>query len=278
MYKSGVYQIILKEDGRSYVGSAIDIKKRWNNHKSKANSNTDMQVIARAIAKHGFENFEWKILEECSVENLIEREQYWLDKIRPFADENHGFNVRKIAKSNYGIKRSIESRKKQSQTMLGVAKTEEHKKNMSKSWHNSRDENYYKMLSERVSGDKNPAKRPEVRQKISASMTGKTWKHNKDRVQAHIDKRKGKKYSDAAKANMKAAQQKNKTRSPKAKENFYIAQRVLYEITSPEGNTFQIYSRELKLFCKEHNLTYANLIGTAKTNKFYKKGWKAKVI
>lgn len=278
MYKTGIYQIVLKDDGRSYIGSAMNIEKRWKAHRDKSKPGPDRQVISRAIAKYGIENFEWKILEECSVENLIDREQFWLDQIRPFVDEGNGFNVRKIAKSNLGIKRTVESRQKQSKTMQGKPKTESHKKNMSKNWHKSRNDEYYKKLSERVSGDKNPAKRPEVRQKISKAMTGKTWKDDIERVNKHIQQRKGKKRSKTARANMKAAQQKNKTRSDKAKENFYLAQRVLYEITSPEGHVFRIYSRELKLFCKENNLTYANLITTAKTKKPYKGGWKAEIV
>jgi len=278
MCKSGVYQIILREDGRSYIGSAVDILARWQAHKNNAlNEKLKVkQVVSRALRKHGLENFDWKVLEYCSKETLIEREQHYLDTIRPFADEGNGFNVRKIAKSNKGIIRSVEAREKQSKTMLGVPKTEEHKRNMSLNWHKNRGEEYYQQLSEKVSGDKNPAKRKEVREKISKANTGRTWKNDVERVKRHSAQRKGKTYSDEAKANMKLAQQKNKTRTPEAKEKFYLAQRKLYEITSPEGEVFQIYSRELKQFCKEKGFQYTNLIGTATTGKPYKKGWLAK--
>jgi group I intron endonuclease len=278
MCKSGVYQIILKEDGRSYVGSAINIKSRWRSHKLSSKSNKSKQVIAKALQKYGEHNFEWKVLEYCLIEDLVTREQFWLDTIRPFADEGNGFNIRKIADSNFGIVRTLEARKKQSNTMKGVPKSESHKQRMSEVWHLSRTPEYFKALSDRMSGDKNPAKRPEVAAKISESMKGKTWKEDTSRIAKHINARTGKKYSEEAKKNMSLAQQKNKTRSKEAKESFYLAQRNLYEITSPTGTVLQLYSRELKVFCKDSQLSYANLITTAKTNKPYKGGWQVKLV
>jgi len=77
---------------------------------------------------------------------------------------------------------------------------------------------------------------------------------------------------------MSEAQRKNNTRSEVAKEKFYLAQRKLYEIMRPDSSVFQMYSRELKSFCSENGLSYANLITTAKTNRPYKGGWLAKLV
>lgn len=278
MSKSGVYQIILKLDGRSYVGSAVNIDARWRNHVSASKRNKTKQVIARALAKHGPENFEWLVLEYCDIDQLLTREQHWLDSIRPFADEGNGFNVRKIADSNLGITRSLAAREKQSNSMKGFLKTESHKQRMREVWHQSRSEEYYQALSDRIKGDRNPAKRPEVAAKISKSMKGKSWKHDLERVDKHIAERKGKRFSEEKKANMRIAQQKNKTRSAEAKEKFYLAQRKLYEVTKPDGSLLTLYSRELKIFCAENQLQYGNLITTAKTGKTYKGGWKARLV
>lgn len=278
MSKSGVYRIILKSDGRSYVGSSYDIPGRWRDHIYAAKRPNTKQVIARAIAKYGKDSFDWVVLESCTVDQLIIREQYWLDTIRPFADENNGFNVRKIADSNIGIKRTVESRKKQSKTMTNVPKSEEHKQHMRDNWHKNRGLEYYEQCRERMIGDKNPARRPEVADKISKSCAGNTWKDDKERVAKHIALRTGSKRDEKAKANMRSAQQKNNTRSAEAKEIFYLAQRKLYKITTPTGETFEMYSRELKSYCKDHNLGYPNLISSAKTGKPYKKGWLAKLI
>jgi group I intron endonuclease len=38
--------------------------------------------IDRALLKHGFSNFKLEILEYCSKQDVITREQYYLDKLR----------------------------------------------------------------------------------------------------------------------------------------------------------------------------------------------------
>lgn len=256
---SGVYKITLIKDRRIYIGSAADIHRRWKWHK-----NSQVQLIGKMIKKYGKSAFIFEILEEVEPikEKLEEREQYYLDTLRPFPwNNNCGFNLSPTAYSPLGIKRSEETKKK-----------------MKEVWHRTRTDEYFNQLSEKIKGDKNPAKLPEVRKKISESMLGKTWKHDTDRVEKHRQQRIGKKYSEESKKKMKLAQQKNNTRSDEAKEKFYLAQRKLYEITTPEKNTFTMYSRELKQYCKDKNLSYANLITTSKTLKYYKGGWIAKLI
>lgn len=256
---SGVYKITLTVDGRIYIGSAADIHKRWKWHR-----NSRVQLIGKMIKKYGKDAFVFEVIEEVEPikEKLEEREQYYLNTLQPFPwNNNRGFNLCPNAYTPLGIKRSEETKQK-----------------MRESWHKNRGEEYYKQLSKNVQGDKNPAKRQEVRKKISEAMTGKTWKHDKERMQKHIAARKGKKYSDQARANMKAAQQKNKTRSAEAREKFSLAQRKLYQITDPNGNTFEMCSRDLKVFCKENSLSYSNLITTAKTGKYYKKSWIARLV
>jgi group I intron endonuclease len=256
---SGVYKITLKEDGRIYIGSSADIYLRWKWHK-----NSQVQLIGKMIQKYGKDAFIFEIVEEVSATKakLEEREQYYLDTLQPFPwNKNRGFNLSPTA-----------------YTCLGVKRSEETKKKMREAWHTNRGAAYYKQLSENVKGDKNPAKRLEVRDKISKSRLGQTWKDDPGRMTKHIAARKGKKYSDESKKNMSIAQQKNNTRSVRAKETFYLAQRNLYEITKPDSTMFQMYSRELKLFCVTHKLQYANLVTTAKTNKPYKGGWIAKLL
>jgi len=276
---SGVYKITLKKDGRCYIGSSIDIVGRWQNHKYAANSiREEVQVITRAIRKYGKDAFDWEVLEECATSLLIEREQFYLDTLQPFTTNKLGFNIRRTAESNLGIVRSIETRAKQSRTMAGVPKSAEHRRNMSKNWRAKRSDDYFERCSIRFRGDKNPTKNPDVRKKISLAMTGKTWKEDAERVRKHIENRKGKPLSDKAKANMKIAQQKNNTRSAEAKRKFYLAQRRLYKITDPSGICFNMYSRELKIFCQDNKLSYANLITTARTLKPYKGGWTATLL
>jgi group I intron endonuclease len=256
---SGVYKITLSHDGRIYIGSAANIPLRWQWHRGSSK-----QLIGKMLKKYGTENFIFEVIEEVEPmkEKLEEREQYYLDTLQPFPwNSNKGFNLSPNA-----------------YTCLGVRRSEETKQKMRDSWHANRGEEYFKALSDRVKGDNNPAKRPEVAKKISESRKGQTWKHDTQRLEKHIASRKGRKCSGQALENMKTAQQRNKTRSVEAKEKFYMAQRKLYEVTGPDTSTFQMYSRELKLFCSENGLQYSNLITTAKTKKPYKGGWIAVLI
>lgn len=257
---SGIYKITLIADGRIYIGSSYDINKRWYWH-----IHSTKQLIGKMIKKYGKEAFLFEVIEEVEPTKMLleQREQHYLDTLQPFPwINNNGFNLCPTAYTPLGIKRSSATKKK-----------------MSDSWHISRDsESYRQQLSDRIKGDNNPAKRPEVAAKISKSRMGQTWSHDLERVNRHKLSRLGTTRSEETRQKMSLAQQKNNTRSAEAKEKFYLLQRNLYEITKPDNTTFQMYSRELKEFCLENKLQYSNLISTAKTGKLYKKGWKAVLI
>lgn len=111
--KTGIYKLTLIKDGRIYIGSSVNIKKRWEGHKSASTIEDDsIQYIQKALRKYGINAFSWEIMELCSEELLIEREQHYLDILQPFPRLNQGFNIREIADSNLGIKFSDEAKQK----------------------------------------------------------------------------------------------------------------------------------------------------------------------
>jgi group I intron endonuclease len=57
-------------------------------------------IIYKALLAHGFENFTLEILEYCDLSVLIEREQYYLDLLKP------EYNILKFAGSSLGVKHS----------------------------------------------------------------------------------------------------------------------------------------------------------------------------
>ena len=73
---TGIYKITNKINGKSYIGQSINIKKRWENHKCM-NGNKEYPIY-RAFRKYGVENFKFEVLEECEVEELAERELYYI--------------------------------------------------------------------------------------------------------------------------------------------------------------------------------------------------------
>ena len=96
---SGVYKITNKINGKFYIGSAINCFKRWC---KKYNEH-----LESAFKKYGKENFIFEIIENVEdTSKLIEREQYYMDLLKP------EYNKRSIASSNLGIKASDETRYK----------------------------------------------------------------------------------------------------------------------------------------------------------------------
>jgi hypothetical protein len=78
----GIYRIVNKNNNRSYIGQSINIKMRVNQHfrnAFNANTHTYNYPISRAIRKYPREDFEIETLETTTLENLTEREQYWIN-------------------------------------------------------------------------------------------------------------------------------------------------------------------------------------------------------
>ena len=72
----GIYKIQNKINNKCYIGQSINIDRRWKEHKRKYYF--EDTKFYRAIRKYGLENFEFSIIEECSPEDLDERENYWI--------------------------------------------------------------------------------------------------------------------------------------------------------------------------------------------------------
>ena len=102
MIIAGVYQITNQINGKFYIGSSVDVRKRWNNHKHYVSGSKSglCSYIHRAIRKYGIGNFTFTVLEECAPvkEVLLAREQHYLDTLKP------EYNVLPTAGSNLGFK------------------------------------------------------------------------------------------------------------------------------------------------------------------------------
>lgn len=114
--KSGIYKIIniITITNNIYIGSAIYLKSRKSGHfynliKNKHHN----KKLQNSFNKHGKENFIFEVLEFCEKENLITREQHYLDTLKP------KYNILKIAGSSLGRKRSLKERQENSLRKLG---------------------------------------------------------------------------------------------------------------------------------------------------------------
>lgn len=77
--------------------------------------------IYSAILKHGYHNFQLEILEYCTKENAVSREQYYIDLLNP------EYNLNPTAGSRFGANITEESRVKMSTAAQGRKHTEETK-------------------------------------------------------------------------------------------------------------------------------------------------------
>lgn len=90
---TGIYKITNIINGKVYVGQAVDIKRRWQEHCSHSFSPTHISynhTIHRAIRKYGIENFTFEVLEECAETLLNEKEIYWIAKLN---SKQNGYNM-----------------------------------------------------------------------------------------------------------------------------------------------------------------------------------------
>lgn len=93
---TGIYKITNLINGKSYIGQSADIKRRWRNHKSCCTNTNNRQhnnELYLDMYKYGLDNFNFEILEECSKEQLLEREEYWINECKTYEfgyNKTHG--------------------------------------------------------------------------------------------------------------------------------------------------------------------------------------------
>ena len=88
----GIYKITNKINNHCYIGQSINIHERWQEHKKTAfnpQKNSYNYPLYRAFRKYGIENFLFEIIEECDVDNLTTREQYY---IKYYDTYHNGYN------------------------------------------------------------------------------------------------------------------------------------------------------------------------------------------
>lgn len=72
----GIYKITRKENGKSYIGQSNNIERRFQEHQTKGEKSRIPLDIA--IQKYGKDAFTYEIIEECTPQELNQKEQYWI--------------------------------------------------------------------------------------------------------------------------------------------------------------------------------------------------------
>ena len=210
---SGIYKIESQiKPNRCYIGSSVNIKKRWNHHYNDLRNNKHYsQKLQRHYNKYGEHDLLFSIIENCDKDKLIEKEQYYIDLHEPYFNNSPtagnvtGFKrsketINKQRKSMIGKKWTKEQRERFSNKVKGIPKSKEHKKKLSEALKGrklqKRSQEHCNNISKAVTGSNNPmyGKTPwnkgmagnypeEIRKKISAGKKGKpAWNKGKIKI------------------------------------------------------------------------------------------------
>lgn len=99
-----------------YIGSSTNLWRRlkahYNQSKTKSIQNKHPKLYNH-ISKYGINAYSYRVIEVCSNEKLLEREQYWIDKA--FEDiyiSKHILNILRKTGSTQGYRHTEEAKKK----------------------------------------------------------------------------------------------------------------------------------------------------------------------
>ena len=115
---SGIYKFTNKLNGKIYIGSSKNLAKRFSQYFNISYISTvkNKLTISRALIKYGYFNFSIEILEYCDPSMLLNREQHYIDELKPT------YNIAKIAGSTLGVKKATQEEAKNniSKALKGV--------------------------------------------------------------------------------------------------------------------------------------------------------------
>ena len=112
MKKCGIYLIFNLVSGKRYVGSSINIYNRFHEHIHILKRNeAHNKHLQNSWNKYGEESFVFQVLEYCEPKVQFEREQYYIDLIKP------EYNLTLNVVANTGHKVEEETKKKISSTL-----------------------------------------------------------------------------------------------------------------------------------------------------------------
>lgn len=103
--KVGIYRWVQKNLNKSYIGGSSNLTRRlanYYNYNYLVDPKRNM-TIHKALLKYGYSEFRLDILEYCSKEEVLAREQYYLDLLSP------EYNILKTAGSSQGYKHTSET-------------------------------------------------------------------------------------------------------------------------------------------------------------------------
>jgi hypothetical protein len=110
--KSGIYMFTNKLTNDIYIGQSINLANRFKNYFNISYlKHKESLVFSSALIKYSYSNFSITILEICDISELVTREQYYFDILKP------EYNTLKIAGSSLNQKHTEETKYKFSSSL-----------------------------------------------------------------------------------------------------------------------------------------------------------------
>lgn len=162
---SGIYEVVNSTNGRRYVGSSVDIRRRLNQHRAALRrGDHHNSYLQSAWNKHGESAFEFRVVSVCDADVLIEREQEAFREMKPeynlspTAGNILGFRLTEAQKrKRRGRKQSPEWVEKRAEQHRGAKRSEKTRS----------------LISDAKIGKKMPKRSASHRDALSASLKGK---------------------------------------------------------------------------------------------------------
>lgn len=134
--KSGIYIIENAVNGKQYAGSAVNLKRRWIDHRKRLRiSNHHSIKLQNAWNKYGENRFHFRPILICDKKDLIFFEQRAIDALKVVTC---GYNISPVAGSQMGLKHTSASIEKMREAHkghiawnLGLKLSDETRQNMS---------------------------------------------------------------------------------------------------------------------------------------------------
>lgn len=263
-----IYGIWNEDTGKVYVGSAVDFRRRRNEHLSGLKNNKHgNKYLQNAWNKYGEENFLFYIIEEVEDDNsLIEREQFWLD-MHDSANRLFGYNICPTTSSCLGITRTEEFKQKVSNANMGKTYLIETIRKMSESkrgkylgennpfYGKTHTLEFKDRLSKIHTGRKISE---ETRLRLSIATSGKNNPMYGVSRFGEDNPMYGKQHSDAT------------------KKRLSVSRSLDWIVTSPDG--IECLITNLSKFCNENNLNSSCMGAVSRGKQSHHKGWECRKV
>lgn len=119
---TGIYKIENIVNNKIYIGSCSNFNVRKGSHLCLLRQGKHHSIkLQRSFDKYGETNFIISLIENCKKENLITREQYYIDTLKPY------YNICLIAGSTQGRIFTDLHKEKLSKSLTGKVRTEAQK-------------------------------------------------------------------------------------------------------------------------------------------------------